>query len=126
MIYLLGILLSLILSLNSFAIELPALHAGINDLAGMFPPASADDLNERLRRFNTETAATIVVLTVKSLDGEDMQNFSRNAFKALPFDNTALAKSALLVVARKEHVVGLQTAAELRQLLPEPASSQKL
>lgn len=126
MIFFLGVLLSLVLSSNSFALELPPLNAGINDLAGMFPPASADDLNERLRRFKTETSATIAVLTVKSLDGDDIESFSRKAFKQLPLGDAERQKSALLVVARKERLVGLQAGSELRQLLPEPAASGNL
>lgn len=117
---------ALFLSAHAFAVELPPLHDGINDLAGLFAPASADDLKERLRRFKTETAATVIVLTVKSLEGEDMESFSRKAFKHLPLDGASAQKTALVVVARKEHQVGLQAGSELRPLLPEPAASQKL
>lgn len=123
---LLGTLLSFFLGANSFAMDLPPLQAGINDFAGMLPPASADDLKERLRRFKTETAVTVVVLTVKSLDGEKIENFGNKAFKLLPLDSNELAKTALLVVARKEHLVGLQAGAELRPLLPEPVAHEKL
>ena len=126
MIFLLAAFLSLFLDSNSCATELPPLQIGINDLAGMFPPASADDLKERLRRFKTETAATVVVVTVKSLDGEDMGSFSAKAWKTLPLGNAELAKATLLVVARKERLVGLRAGAELRQLLPEPVATQKL
>ncbi|MGH7816425.1 MAG: hypothetical protein ACREOR_03465, partial [Candidatus Binatia bacterium] len=63
---------------------------------------------------------------VKSLDGEDLGSCSAKAWKALPLGNAELAKAALLVVARKERLVGLQAGAELRQLLPEPVATQKL
>ena len=124
--FLLAALLSLVSSSSLLATELTALHAGINDLAGIIPPASADDLTERMRRFKTETAASVVVLTIKSLDGADMTSFSAGAFKALPLGSADLAKTALLVVARKERLVGLQAGAELRQLFPEPATGEKL
>jgi uncharacterized membrane protein YgcG len=126
MILLLAAFFSLVFNAHSFALEIPPLQAGLNDFAGMFPPASADDLKARLHRFNTEIGATIVVLTVKSLDGEDMQRFSRTEFKLLPLSETELAKSVLLVVARKEHLVSFQAGAGLSQLLPEPMASQKL
>jgi hypothetical protein len=48
------------------------------------------------------------------------------AFKLLPLDSDDLAKTALLIVARKEHLVGLQVGAELRPLLPEPVAHEKL
>ena len=124
--FLLVALLSLVSSSNLLAIDLPPLQVGINDFAGMIPPASADDLKERLHRFKTETAATVVVLTVKSLDGEKLDSFGLRAFKSLPLDSDDLAKTALLIVARKEHLVGLQAGAELRPLLPEPEAHEKL
>lgn len=126
MIFLLAALLSLFLHSHGFAVELPPLQAGVNDLAAIFPPASADDLNQRLHRFKTETSATIVILTVKSLDGENLLSFTDRAFRTLPFGNAELAKTVLLIVARKERTVGLQVGAELRQLLPEPIAREKV
>jgi len=106
--------------------ELPPLQLGLNDLGAIFPAASADDLKERLRRFKTETGANIVVLTIKSLDGETAQSRADQAFKSLPLTRAEAARTALLLVARKEHLVGLQAGAELRPLLPEPAVSEKI
>ena len=126
MIFLLAALVSLFLRSHVVAMELPPLHAGINDLAVIFPPASADDLNQRLHRFKTETSATIVILTVKSLDGENLLSFTDRVFRTLPFGNAELAKTVLLLVARKERTVGLQVGAELRQLLPEPIAREKV
>jgi uncharacterized membrane protein YgcG len=123
---LIAILVGFLLSSSSFAIDLPPLEVGINDFAGMFPPASADDLKERLHRFKTETAVTVVVLTVKSLDGEELRSLSAKAFKSLPVGKGELAKTTLLVVARKERLVALEAGADLRQLLPEPATHDKL
>ncbi|MSP39115.1 MAG: hypothetical protein EXR70_11545 [Deltaproteobacteria bacterium] len=119
-------LVSLVFNVDSFAIDLPPLQVGINDFAAMVPPASADDLKEKLHRFKTETGASVVVLTVKTLDGENIDSFSTKAFKLLPLSNGELATTALLVVARKEHLVALQAGAEIRALLPEPVAHEKL
>ena len=110
----------------SCADQLPALQVGLNDLAGIFPPASADDLKERLHRFQTETGANIVVLTVKSLDGGTVQNLADTAFKNLPLTPSGSVKTVLLLVARKEHLVALTAGAELQPLLPEPAATEKI
>ena len=126
MIFLLAAFVSLFLHSQSLALDLPPLQAGINDFAAMLPPASMDDLKERLHRFNTETANGIAVLTVKSLDGENIEILGKKAFKALPLSDAELRRSVLLVVARKEHVVGLQAGADLKQLFPEPAATQNL
>jgi uncharacterized protein len=99
---------------------------GIMDHAAMFPPASIEDLEQRLSRFNTETAHHVVVLTVKTLDGEDIDTLGRGVFERLPLTPAEREKTVLLVVARGEKQVGVQAGAQVRGLLPEPATSRKL
>ena len=110
----------------SSALELPALKAGINDFAAVFPPASLDDLGNRLHRFNTETANGIVVLTLKTLNGEDIDSVTLSAFNKLPLSDAEQQRTVLLVVARSERQVAIQAGAQVRALFPEPAASQKL
>lgn len=110
----------------SSALELPALKAGINDFAAVFPPASLDDLGNRLHRFNTETANGIVVLTLKTLNGEDIDSVTLSAFNKLPLSDAERQRTVLLVVARSERQVAIQAGAQVRALFPEPAASQKL
>jgi uncharacterized protein len=124
----LGLALSagLIFCSFSVALEVPALKDTINDFAGMMPLASAHDLEERLKRFKTQTGHIIVVLTVQTVEDEDMESFGRKAFQSLPLEEADLRKSVLLLVALKERKAGVQIGSELRQLFPEPAASQKL
>ena len=70
MLLLASLLCQLFFSSSALALELPPLKPGINDLAGMFPQASLNDLEQRLHRFKTESANSIVILTVKDLDGD--------------------------------------------------------
>ena len=126
MLWVVALLCSLLFASNSFALDIPPLKTGINDLAGMFPQASSDDLDQRLRRFKTETANNVIVLTVKSLDGDDIDGLAHRAFESLPLSAADSKRTVLLVVARKEHEVAVQAGAELRHLLPEPIASQKL
>ena len=116
----------LFLNSASLAAEIPALNATINDLAGMMPQASVADLEARLARFRTETSYNVVVVTVKSLDGESIESFSLRTFKNLPLGDADLQKSVLLVIARKERQVGFQAGSGLRELFPEPATREKL
>ncbi|MBI2181299.1 MAG: TPM domain-containing protein [Deltaproteobacteria bacterium] len=117
---------ALFLNSSSIASEVPALNATINDFAGMMPEASIHDLEARLARFRTETSHPVVVVTVKSLDGESIENFGRKTFKNLPLASGDLEKAFLLVVARKERQVGFQAGPALRELFPEPDASGKL
>jgi uncharacterized protein len=122
----LALFASLIFASSSAALETPALKATINDLARMMPQASSHDLEERLMRFKKQSGHTVVVLTVQNLEDGDMESLGRAAFSSLPIDKGDLQKSVLLIVARKERKIGLQTGPELRQLFPEPEASRKL
>jgi uncharacterized protein len=117
---------SLIFHASSSALEIPPLTVTINDFAKMIPPASIDDLTERLRRIRSQTGYGIVILTVRSLEDEDIESFGRKAFKNLPLTDGELQKSVLLIVARKEQKVGVQVGSELRSLFPQPQASRKL
>ena len=126
MLFIAALLFALLSGSVSSALDMPALKVGINDFAAMFPPASRDDLEARLRRFNTETANGIVVLTIKTLDGENIESVARNAFDHLPLSDAERQTTVLLVVARSERKIAIQTGSQVRALLPEPAASEKL
>jgi len=121
-----SLLLQFFFTANLAAVELPPLKTTISDFAGMFPQASLDDLEHRLHRFATETAIHVAVLTVKTLDGAKMEVFAQDAFKRLPLSDSERAKTALLVIARAEREVGVHAGAQLRDLLPQPSTNEKL
>jgi uncharacterized protein len=117
---------SLLFSSASGALEILALEVPINDFAKMMPPASVDDLTERLKRIRSETGYNIVVLTLQSLQGEDIASLGGRAFRNLPLTEKELQRSVLLIVARKEQEVVVHTGNELGPLFPQPEASRKL
>jgi uncharacterized membrane protein YgcG len=116
----------LLLSSSSRALEMPALRPSINDFAGMMPAASVQDLQQRLLQFKTRTGYTVVVLTLSSLGDQNLEKFGRDAFKTLPLQEKDLQNTILLIVARKERQVSIQSGSRLQALFPEPAADQKL
>jgi uncharacterized membrane protein YgcG len=105
--------------------DLPPLQTTVNDFAGMIPPASYVDLDERLKRFKTRTGNTVTVVTVQRLE-EDLEGFARKAFQSLPLDENELRKTLLVVVARKDQLVGFEAGAELKPRFPKAEATQKL
>jgi uncharacterized membrane protein YgcG len=108
------------------AAELPELNATINDFAGIIPQPSREELEKRMQLFKARSGHSVIVVTVQSLDGEDIKSFGARAFGRLPLEKADLDKTILLIVARKEHAVGLQAGAELKELFPEPGAQDKL
>lgn len=92
----------------------------------MIPAASFQDLQQRLLQFKTRTGYSVVVLTLSSVGDERLDNVGHYAFKALPLQEKDMQKAILLIVARKERQVRVQSGSELLPLFPEPAADQKL
>ncbi|HET9885567.1 MAG TPA: TPM domain-containing protein, partial [Candidatus Binatia bacterium] len=90
------------------------------------PEPSYQDLEKRMKRFKARSGHSVVVITLQSLEGEDPESFGERAFQSLPLGEPDLKKTILLIVARKEHAVGLQTGMELKELFPEPTAREKL
>ncbi len=116
----------LIFSSSSRAVDTLALQPSINDFARMIPAASMEDLQQRLEHFRNQTGYSVVVLTLSSLGDRNLEQFGRDALKSLPLPEKDLQRTALLIVARKERRVSIQSGSRLQALFPEPAADQKL
>ena len=122
----LGLLLLLLFQTTANGLELPHLTDSINDFAAIIPPASHEDLQQRLQRFKARSGHTIVVVTVATIDGEGVDSIAARAFTRLPLSEAELRKTVLIFVSRKEHATALEIGSELRDLFPQPQARQKI
>jgi uncharacterized membrane protein YgcG len=112
---------------QTFVRQLPPLETTVNDFAYMLPPASHEDLTQRLKRFKIESGYTVSLLTVTKLEEkESIEALTAEAFRRLPLDKTEAKRSLILVVARKDHLVGFEAGAELKPRFPAAQATQKL
>ena len=58
------------------ALDVPPLRGRVNDYAGMLPADRARALEDRLARFEAETGHQIAVLTLPTLQGDSLEDFS--------------------------------------------------
>ena len=61
---------------NVFALEVPKLQGRVNDKAGILSSREERALEEMLQQTERETSAQIALLTIKSLEGEDLEDYS--------------------------------------------------
>jgi len=121
-----ALLIGLSSSSPSSAVELPVLKTTINDFARMIPPASFSELEDRLKLFKAQTGHPVVVVTIPSVDDEDMEDFGRRIFRNLPLAEADRRQAVLLVVARKEQKADVQIGADLQSLFPKPLAVEKI
>jgi len=58
------------------ALDVPSLSGRVNDYGGMISPAARRSIGAELERFEAKESTQIVILTVPSLEGDSMEDFS--------------------------------------------------
>ncbi|HWP24030.1 MAG TPA: YgcG family protein, partial [Candidatus Binatia bacterium] len=106
------------------ALDVPPLRGRVNDLAGMLPPERARSLEARLAKFETETGHQIVVLTIPSLEGEDLEGYSIRVAESWKIGHKGLDNGAILLVARDDRKLRIEVGYGLEGILPDAIASR--
>lgn len=88
--------------------EIPYLSGRVVDEAGLLPPDRTAALEEELRRFEEETGAQVVVLTVESLEGEVLEDYSLRVAETWGIGREAEDDGVLLLVARDDRQLRIE------------------
>ena len=66
----------MLISSSLWALDVPALKGRVNDYGEMISPSVSRMLEARLANFEQVESIQIVVLTIKSLEGDPIEDFS--------------------------------------------------
>lgn len=116
---LLFVLMLLLFPLQLQALEPPPLAGRVNDLARMLSPDSLQKLEQRLAAFERETSNQVVVLTVASLQGDDIDRFSIRVAETWKIGQKGKDNGVLLVIAQAERKVRIEVGMGLQGVLPD-------
>lgn len=117
-------LLSLTLSTLALALELPVLRGHVNDYAGMLSPGRGAALEQELRNLETSDSTQIVVLTVPTLGGENLEEFSIKVAEAWKIGQQGAANGVILIVAKAERKVRIEVGRGLEGKLTDLVSGR--
>jgi uncharacterized protein len=106
------------------ALEIPALRGRVNDYAGVTGAEPARALESRLAQFEAETGHQVVVLTVPTLEGEDIEGFSIRVAENWKIGKKGFDNGVILVVAVKDRRVRLEVGYGLEGVLPDAIASR--
>ena len=114
----------LALGVLAFALDVPALRGRVNDYAHVLSPEQIAKLENELAHFETETGHQVAVLTIDSLEGEDIEGFSIRVAENWKIGQKGSDTGVILVVALKDRKLRLEVGYGLEGVLPDATAKQ--
>jgi uncharacterized protein len=101
------------------ALEVPPLKGRVNDHAGLLSPQTRALLESLLKAHEDSTSDQVAVLTIPSLEGEDLEGFSMRVAEAWKLGQARKDNGVLLLVARDDRQVRIEVGGGLEGALPD-------
>ena len=116
-------LLLLALFALAAALEVPQLRGRVNDYAGIVRTEHAHALERALAQFEQKTGHQVAVLTVPSLDGEDIEGFAIRVAENWKIGHKGFDNGAILIVASRDRKLRIEVGYGLEGVLPDATAS---
>ena len=90
------------------ALDVPPLKGRVNDLAKMIHPSMSNQLESALSKLEQTDSTQIVVLTIPSLEGQVLEEFSLAVVEGWQIGQKDVDNGVLLLVAKKERKIRIE------------------
>ncbi|HJV66891.1 MAG TPA: TPM domain-containing protein [Geomonas sp.] len=117
-------LMMLIFTSIGQAADLPPLRGYVNDYASMLSPQAASQLEQELAAFEQSDSTQVVVLTVPSLEGQPIEDYSIRVVEAWKIGQKGKDNGALLLVAKNDRKVRIEVGRGLEDRLTDLVSGR--
>jgi uncharacterized protein len=117
------VLLVLLLPALAAALDVPALEGRVNDRANLIPPDARQRIEQKLAGLEQRTGAQIAVLTIPSLEGDSLEDFSLRVAEAWKLGQAEQDNGALLLVAQQDRKMRIEVGYGLEPVLTDLETS---
>lgn len=117
-------ILMILLPLPLLALDVPPLTGRVNDHAALLSPETRTALEQKLAGFERDQSTQIVVLTIPSLQGDDIDQFTIRVADSWKIGQKGKDNGVLLVLARTERKVRIEVGMGLQGVLPDITTSR--
>ena len=100
--------LLILLMASAFTAELPALTGRVVDGANVIDAATREQMTRKLAAFEAKASDQVVVVTVPSLEGEEIEPYSNRLYRAWALGQKQENNGVLLVVAPNDRKVRIE------------------
>jgi uncharacterized protein len=119
----LALLTFVLLTLACAALTFPPLSGRIVDQADIIPAATELEIEPKLRELEDKSGIQLVVATVKSLEGGDIETYANQLFRTWKLGEAKNNNGVLLLVAPNERKVRIEVGYGLEGTLTDALSS---
>ncbi len=119
-----GILSILLLVPSAWALDIPPLTGQVVDRAHILSPAKLSNLNSRLAAHEAKTSNQVAVLTVPSLEGHPLEEFSHQVATTWALGKKGTDNGVLFLIAINEKKLRIEVGYGLEGTLTDAKSSQ--
>ncbi len=110
-------------TLVAFALDYPPLTGRVVDQSNVITAQSRGALETKLKELEDKSSIQLVVATVKSLQGSDIESYANGLFRFWKLGHTQKNNGVLLLVAPAEHKVRIEVGYGLEGTLTDALSS---
>ena len=107
----------------AFALDFPTLTGRLVDQAGVINTATRTSIDAKSKALEDKSGIQLVVATVKSLQGGDIETYANQLFRFWKLGETKKNNGVLLLVAPTEHKVRIEVGYGLEGTLTDALSS---
>ena len=118
------LLIFLLISTACFATEVPPLRSYVNDYASMLSPGVVQQLESELAAFEKSDSTQIVVLTIPSLEGEVLEEYSIKVVEKWQIGQKGKDNGALLLVVKNDRKIRIESGRGLEGTLTDLVSGR--
>lgn len=101
------------------ALDVPALSGRVNDQANILSDASRERITTTLQQLEKEKGAQVAVLTIKSLQGESLEDYSILVAEAWKLGRKDIDDGVLLLVAKDDRKIRIEVGYGLEGVLTD-------
>lgn len=113
-----------LLSLLSFALDVPHLQGTVTDLAGILSEDGKTEIENFLLNIDDKTQLQIAVLIIDSLEGESLEDYSYRVAREWKLGSKERDSGALLLVVFNDKKLRIETGYGIEENLTDARSSQ--
>jgi uncharacterized protein len=112
------------LPVAAYCLEVPKLQGYVNDYAGMMSPSVKSKLQEELGAFEQSDSTQIVILTIPSLEGENIEEFGIKVGETWKIGHLGKDNGAIFIVSREERKIRIEVGRGLEGKLTDLMSGR--